>query len=350
MSASLVGTLIDRLYDAGAKHKLEELLRTIKEKQGVQRKAFRISGTPVDLKVAALQAFEQGHLRAERLAELVDAVEETGGQHILLFNLTDEGRRAFAEARLSANLPSVPKQPTEALYSELPASKRTFYLKRGQLQVVKQVYCATFWELDKEESSQTDDRRVEVFKRVRKRAINSVVVDLATGTAEIRVDRIRGQADEKLAMKALQEFGESLGDRVDMQAHLIPLPIWDGFGQIVAATAETYMNTDEAHDPSVIHRISNWRARERGTDVRQHPSWVLGGDAYQRQVLSIYWLLPPPPDQTEIPEEPPPPRRVHTVLSKASFGGRDLGKVYVAAKIEPSELRHVLDRVRHFTP
>jgi hypothetical protein len=330
--------LLLRIERERALGRLSAFLAARKLERGLSRSELRSTGNAAQLRNSVESSLSEGLITLDEVASLVDEIEENGGQHIFLFDLTDAGRRQLTAQRLSNALPSPPASPTAAFYADLPVTRRTMFFERHGRAGAKQLLTAEYWEQSKEESEAEEDRRTIVYLKKRRRACNCALFDPALGTGEIRIDRVRDAMDHSLALQLFSGFLEPLAGTLDFDDHLVPLPIWDAFGAIVDARGETYMSTDEAYDPDVSLRIASHREKAAGADIRSHAGFVAGGPGYARKVLNVYWRLPW--DQAQL---------VHTILSVARIGDVSVGKVYVAAKVTPRELNHVLDRIRHFT-
>jgi hypothetical protein len=287
---------------------------------------------------AARVAVEQHYLPLERLARLVDEIEENGAQHLLLFTLTDAGLVHLTHARLAQSLQGPPTAPTAALYADPPLTSRVFVEDRDATVVVKQITRAEFWEPAPNEGESTPDRRVSVVVRRRVRAVNLMKIRPATREVEIRLARGRRADDSKLAADLLEGFLDGVGAALDHERDLLPVQIWRGFRAIVEAKDETFMAVDEGLDPSVSQRISNRREGTRGGDVREHPSYNLNRQDLRRDRLNVYWDVP-----QDLGGD-----RVHSILSRILVGQHDTGKVYLAARLSAESVDHVVQRVRAF--
>jgi hypothetical protein len=335
MDHALVDALLARLKAARAKEHLARLLADIRHTQQLTNRDLGITGTVEDLEGHARKALENGWLSEKQLSVVVDEVEENGGQHVWLFQLSTAGKKALMAAALKKSLAEPPANPTAALYAELPKLTRTFVQERADSIAVKQIYKADYWEKDDTRSVSGADERVTYYVRKERRAINLMRILPEAGLAEIRIDRVRGQNDESLAVQLLKSFTESIDD-LDLPEHFIPVPIWQGFSAMVADEEKTYMSTDEGEDGSVQLRISNRREGAKGEDVRKHAAYKLGG-AFARRSLNVYWVQA---DKSKI----------HTILSKVAVDGTELAKVYVAAKLSKAELEGVIGTIRTFVP
>jgi hypothetical protein len=335
-----VNTLVQRLFDARAKTKLQQLLKDAKSRGDVPRDAFRTTGDDEQLLHAVQAAVIDGHLSEAELARLVDIVEENGGQHIFLFNVSPAGRAALTPRAFARHFNAVPEEPDEAFYAEYPDDKLTVYEQRDDGIVVKQVFTTSYWEKNRDRSEETANRRIEVYDKVSRRSINMFVFDPATGHVEIRIDKVRG-LDDKLATTMFQEFSRDLLRVVHISEHLVPVRVSDGFEGIIAARDETFMSVDEAFDASASMRFANRREEVRGRDIRDHPAYLraVRRQALARETVRVYWLY-----END--------KRLHSTISMITVedddGDREYGKVYVPAKLTPDELGHVIARVRHF--
>jgi hypothetical protein len=335
--SAIVQRIVQRLVQARAKNKLEDLLEKTKNDKKLPREAFRVSGTAEQVDAAIVTAVNDGHLSIRELADLVDQVEENGAQHIFLFRLNDEGRAAITEDSLRKRFLAYPTDPTEELYAELPAQSRTYFRQDANVSVVKQISKTSYWEVDRDESKETADLIVRVTRRKEKRVIHLARFD-REGNVEIRIDRLMQSTTDTRAVADFEEFADSLNPPLKWQEHLEPVPIWNGFNDIVRATAETFMNIDEAADGSVRQRFSSSRAEMRGTDVRKHKDWKLSTDDYHRTGLNVYWLYGHGESQ----------EKIYTSLAAVTVRDMLLAKVFVSAKVDPGQLNHVITRVRHF--
>jgi len=334
LSTELLDALVSRLREARAKGRLELLLKQIKQEQDVPRRKFRASGTIDQLREAVQIAAEDGSISVNVLASLVDEVEENGGQHIFLFDLNEAGRQQVRSEAFKDSFHALPTQPTPAMYADLPSAKRTYIAEKTNRIVVKQIYRATYWEKDEDRSYSHADERATIMVRRHRRAINLLLLDPVLGRAEVRIDRVRGQMDDGLALTLFSEFQEDLKDNFDFAFLTTPVPIWRGFTRIVSDRDNTYMSIDGARDASVNVNISNRRENDRGTDVRDHPAYTYTTGDYVRDTLNVYWLQ-------EGKE------KIHTILSRVPDA--TIGKVYVAAKIDAEQLAYVLERIRQST-
>jgi hypothetical protein len=338
MDEPLLTALLARVKDTGAKSALQTMLADIKATQNLGRQELRTSGTLEELGAAVRIAIDRNWLTEERLASLVDEAEENGGQHIFMFRVTDAGVAAVRAATLRASFPNAPMRPTPALYAELPQATRTFFQERQTALVVKQIYRADYWEKDETKSYSNANERGSITVRHERRAVNLFAFKPEERLAEFRIDRVHAQ-DETFAVENFQAFAADLEPTVDWQTHLEPIPIWEGFSQIVADRDRTYMSTDEGEDATVGIRIKNRRLGALGVDVRDQPKYPEG--VLARRTLNVYWVQE---DGS----------RIHTILSKVRIGelqnGVDVAKVYIAAKLDQNTLEGLLATIRSFVP
>jgi hypothetical protein len=330
--------LLDRLFDAQGKSRLQRLLRTVKEKKNLARDELRTTGTIEELAQIVTGAVNKGHLTLDQIAETVDVCEENGAQHVFVFNLTDQGKQDLKPETLKQAFPVMPSVEEQA---QLLAGPRTFTVARGNRVAVKHIRLQDFWETDRDRSRYGSDE--EVIYRVKRsiRGTHMFVVDPASGHVELRLDRVRPLDDRKLAQRMLDEVKSALAPHVDFDKHLEVVPIWNGFGKIVEkAKDETFLTVDEGYDNSVTHRISSRRAGTYGKDVRDNKNYILNG-LYVRDALGLRWHTPAGLGNDEVGE-------VHTFMSRFNVGDCDYAKVYLGARVTPEELQHVLDRIRFF--
>src|SRR5258708_6992277 len=131
-------SLVKRLLDLSAKAKVERFLAGAKVAAAAKRNAFRTKGTREEIRHATAQAVTTGATTVEDLARLVDEVEENGAQHIFLFDRTPHGKRRATRSKLLDAFPAAPQRPTESLYADLPAARRTLVRDDGGTVVVKE--------------------------------------------------------------------------------------------------------------------------------------------------------------------------------------------------------------------
>ncbi len=330
----LLPALIRRISAARGKQKLEALLRETRDRLHLGR-AIRVTGNLPELENSVQGAIIDGHISEQQVRDLVDEVEETGGQHIFLHTLTDSGRRRLTENRLSQAFNAPPQHVTAHYYGDEPV-RQTYFLTRHDKLVVKQLYTAEYWERNEEESQRGATRRVFVEELQRRRAVNLLVVDPARGEAETRIDRVTGTINNNMVLEELERFEHTLSAAVDVVADLGPVRL--DFLALVQHRDGTFMAVDRAQDPSVAQLISSRRHGMDGTDVRDHPKWMSGNE-YVRDSMAIHWILD---DE----------RSVYTLISAVEFDvdGETVEhtKVYVSAKVTPEELQYVLGRIRQF--
>ena len=337
---ALFELFVRRVYETRGKSHLEGLLRAIKEEQNVPLKAFRVTGTSDKLLETVKVAADGGWLTERRLARLVDELEENGRQHIFLFELTPAGRAHLTEARLGHQFQTLPTGPTPGLYADLPAAKRTHFGARPDGLVVKQVFRAEYWEFDREGSQvqSTPDQRVSISRRHTRRAINLLIVHPETNALEIRIDRVRSQKDDSMALELLTEFLADLAPALDVQTHIRPIDMARALRTMATNREEIYLNADDALDPSAQISLSNRRTRDRGPDIRDHEKYTLAGVDCVRTGLSPYWIINGNYHEKLFTSV--------SIVQVAPLGA--CGKVYVSATLRRNVLRHVVDRIRHF--
>ncbi len=335
----LVPQLVDRISKARGKRKLVDLLRSVKEAHDLR---IRTTGTLEDLEAALTGVVLDEHLSLDSLRAVVDEVEENGAQHIFLFKLTDAGREALTPRRLANAFPAPPANLTQGFYGETPRRHTVFIGDRPGQVIVKEVHTGSYWELDEDESEDGPTRRVRVTVLRQRRAVNMLRIFPATGDAEIRIDRLKGSNDTKIALEGLDDFTTRLAAVLDMQGHLTPVDVRPSFPTMVAAEGETFMLTDHASDASARQIISSRReGPTRATDIRKHPNYQLKGNGYVRDALHIYWKVAGADD-----------RLVFSIISAVQPDDTDddteYAKVYVSAKVEPGDLDYVIARIRQF--
>ena len=335
-NGDLLPSLVRRIAAARGKHKLEGLLRETRDRLGLGR-AIRVTGNLAQLGNSVQGAIVDGHISVQTIRDLVDEVEETGGQHIFLYRLTPSGRGNLTVERLAGAFDAPPQGVTSHYYGDEPQRQTNFLVRDGKL-FVKQVYTAEYWETNEDESERGATRRVTVQELRRRRAVNLLFVDPLAGEAEIRIDRVHGN-DHGLALTELERFEQTLASVSDVTEDLQPIAIRANFRALVQDRVNTYMAVDRAQDQSVAQTISSRRQGTNGTDVRDHPRYGMDGEDYIRDSASIYWQL----DAEQ---------RVYTFVSAVDVEVDDEvvehTKVYVSAKVTPEELAHVLGRIRQF--
>lgn len=331
--------LLQRIFAAQGTSRLAKLLRSAKG-EDVPRGAFRTTGTREQLEEAANSALLSGYISTDDLAQIVDEVEENGAQHVFLFNLTDAGKKALTRAAIEKSVPVVP--PSAALYGEAPQRRSLFIDRGGEGFGVKQVFTSDYWELDRARSKDTDEERVSWYVKKHRRAVNVMLVRPDENELEVRIDRVRSSQDDRLATRNYQLFEASLVGLFDRVKHAEPLRFTPSqLAKIASAKKETYMTVDEAEDGDFSQRISNTRERAKGLDVREYEHYALDGKGLKRTSLNIYW---------RVNDE-----KIHSILSNVPLLMTDdptadeLGaKVYLPATLQPQDMRHVIDRIRHF--
>ena len=147
-----------------------------------------------------------GLLPLTRLATLVDELEENGGQHLFLFDLTTDGLAALRPATLQQAFPPMPPGPTPAMYADPPDHPQIYFVQRPDALVVKQIHTATFWEKDEERSYSDATERALIVVRRQRRAINLFRVLPDQRRAEIRIDRITHSLGDKDIGEHLRGF------------------------------------------------------------------------------------------------------------------------------------------------
>lgn len=345
--SELADLLLKRLREASSNRALQDLLRTVKEEQQLTSKQLRITGRKDELLQNIRYGIDRNILSLARLASLVDRLEENGGQHIFLFDLTAEGFADLHSQAFRQTFPAMPTEPTAVMYSHTPAQPQTYFSERADGLVVKKIHTVTFWEKDEDKSYSDENVRATVYVRQSKRAISLFKVNRKQRIAEIRISKTTSAMDDKSAGEHLQDFTQTLSPVLYIDQHLRPTSIWDGFRAIVRERDGTFMATDDTHDPSVRITISNRRAGWHGRDVRDHPTYTFDDANYVRKRLNIYWdterllLAHNGPGQGN-------PERVHTILSKFELDGRAYAKVYVAAIVSPEVLSGVTKYIRQF--
>ena len=317
MNDELLDLLLTRLRAARDKRAIQALLRAITKERGLRRGDLRITGTKEELLHHIREGIDRGLLPVTRLATLVDELEENGGQHLFLFDLTPDGLAALRPATLQQAFPPMPPNPAPAMYADAPDHPQIYFVQKPDALVVKQIHTATFWEKDEERSYSDATERATIVVRRQRRAVNLFRILPDQERAEIRIDRITHSLGDKDIGEHLRAFLTALDPILNIDTHLRSTPIWDGFRAIVNHRPGTYMSTDGAEDPSVKVSISNRRAGNTGQDVRDHSSYDYASAHYVRHRVNIYWhtdrlVATPDPQQGD-------PERVHTILSPVCF-------------------------------
>ena len=342
----LLDLLLARLSEAPDKRAIQGLLRAVNDQNQLPRGDLRITGKKDELLQNIRDAAKRELLPIKSLATFVDRLEENGGQHLFLFDLTQRGREELNPTAFQQAFSRAPGLPTAAMYAKIPDESRIHFLQRGDVLVAKQIHTATFWEKDEERSYSRASARATVVVRRQRRALNMLRVLPERQQAEIRIDRINYQIGDEEIRTHLQAFLKALESLLYINRHLSPTPIWNGFRKIVKQRDGTYMSTDGAANPTVSIQISNRRSGTHGTDVRDHQSYQFAADTFVRNRLNIYW------DTESLVGNRNPergdPERVHTILSRFNYDDCDYGKVYIAATISPEVLSSVTERIRVF--
>jgi len=353
---SLALLLAQRLLDLYGKERLSAILAEIKAQPGVERRAFRVTGTNEELKAEVPKALHAADDLPERLAAAIDLIEENGTQHIFLFKFKTSGRGSLTASHFEA-LPELPSVPPPSLYAGIPTSAKMYRREVASCLRVKHVRRATYEELESE--TRSEGRRIVSYQTIQTRAVNVMRLDFNSGEAEIRIDRARNRQDDELALNLFRTFAADLSSAtgVDVMESFESIPVWTPpvFGRILDARSETHMSTDTFRDPSVSMKMSSLREEDKGKDIRDHPSWLR--DAV-RKAIRIYWNVPA--DEGDDVESDGKPR-LYTVISSIDVptrvdnedggpnSGHRLGKVYVPARTSPKKLEHAITRIRHFT-
>ncbi|PYR26541.1 MAG: hypothetical protein DMF98_08635, partial [Acidobacteria bacterium] len=267
------------------------------------------------------------------------------GQHIFLFMLNEDGKKALLPKVFEKHFTEAPAKPHESFYAQYPAAKRTIYeLRDDRFITVKQIYTTHYWERNEEKSQETETQRTVIYDRIRRRSINLFRLDMKSSEVEVRVDHVHSK-DEKLARQMLDDFRKDLLKVVDFDEHLVPVPVVAAFPGIIAVRDETFMSVDEAFDMSASMRFANRREETKGKDIRDHPSHTkaIVEKSVARQTVRVYWLIGKGDHQ----------RKVHSIISTVEIDGKngdsiDYAKAYIPAKVDPADLGHVIARIRYF--
>ena len=346
MSDNLLDLLLDRLRATSGNRAIQSFLREVKDERSLKRGELLVSGTKEQLLQHICDAVNHEHIAVRRLATLVAHLEENGGQHIFLFDLTPEGVEALNAESLRLAFPPM-ADLTPDMYSAKPAQPRIYFQQRSDALVVKQIRTSTFWKKDEERSFDRPTERAVVTVLRESRAVNLFRVCPRDQHAEIRIDRLSGYVRDKDMEEHFLTFLRDLSPVLNPTLHVTPTRIWQGFSDIIRSRDDTFMNTDFAQSDSVNVNISNRRAGLRGQDVRAHVPYDLSSSGYARDTLKIHWLV----DKllTNWDEEDDP-LTVHTILSRFGCNGDEYGKVYIGATISPEVLTSVTKRIRSFVP
>ena len=139
MNGSLLDSLLARLDAARDKRAIQGLLRSVKTEQGLSPDQLRISGSKADLLHQIRVGVNGGFILIDRLLTLVDRLEENGGQHLFLFDLTPEGAAALRPSAFQSAFASIPSTPTPAMYADMPSQAELYFQQRPDALVVKQI-------------------------------------------------------------------------------------------------------------------------------------------------------------------------------------------------------------------
>lgn len=329
----LATLLLHRIDTAKGNGRLATLLAEIKVRSGA---SIRTTGTHAVLADSFLGALGKQLTSIEELAGLVESTEETGFQHIILFRRTDSAP-AIDEATILEAFTAPPSTPTEAYFRAIPTQNRFYAYKRNDRIFIKQIRSVTFFKNEPTANRSDGDLSFVARRKVQARSVNLFAVDPSTGEAEIRIDRVHsGHDSQVLAETQFKQFVSAINDSTGILDHYEPLSIQDHFNKIVNEIDGTFMTHDFATDATT--KLMMMRRRDSpNSDIRQDTRHVMTGPQYARKRVPIYWELPADLGGG----------RVHTLLSREKWHGEDeVGKIYVAARVQPAELDHVIARLR----
>jgi hypothetical protein len=336
----LVDKLIERFFEIDAKYRVEEFLKKIQEGNHLTSRELRTTDSVEDLKVALREAVNAGHLTVSDLADKVDELEESGNQHIFLFELTEDGANQLTDARTRRY--KIPETaPVESAYELHPTDRLTWHHDRDGRLILKQVFTASFWQANSEESTRTEEREVLVYDRVKRRAVNFLVVHTARKRAEIRIARVEGfQDSDPKALVRFQDFLKRLAPFLDMERHLVATPIWKAFRAIASNREEVRFAWERATDPSATLTYSDRLLGRTGVDIRDHPDYRLSDAKWARKEVRPRWKRGSGPHAQEIA----------TRLTEVELDEDvRVGKVEIAKVLDRDSLKYVIGRIRHFT-
>ena len=245
MSDNLLDLLLDRLRATSGNHAIQSFLREVKDERSLKRGELLVSGTKEQLLQHIRDAVNHEHIAVRRLATLVAHLEENGGQHIFLFDLTPEGVEALNAESLRLAFPPM-ADLTPDMYSAKPAQPRIYFQHRSDALVVKQIRTSTFWKKDEERSFDRPTERAVVTVLRESRAVNLFRVCPRDQHAEIRIDRLSGYVRDKDMEEHFLTFLRDLLPVLNPTLHVTPTRIWQGFSDIIRSRDDTFMNTDFA--------------------------------------------------------------------------------------------------------
>ena len=160
MNGTLLDLLLSRLEAARDKRAIQGLLRAVNEEHGLPRGELRITGRKDDLLHHIRDGVDRGLISVNRLSALVDRLEENGGQHLFLFDLTPEGVAALQAPTFRSAFASMPSSPAPSMYADIPHPPKIYFAQRDDALVIKQIHAATFWEKDEKQVIRERQRAV----------------------------------------------------------------------------------------------------------------------------------------------------------------------------------------------
>ena len=334
----IIDLLLQRIVDARSVTRLTAKLQHIKAAKGLKRNELRTTGTTDQICDSARAAVERGLIEISDVAEVVDELEENGGQHIFLFRCTTGADASNLEAKVAEAFHAKPADPTPAYYSEFPTTNRIYYEPLGHVGRAKQIGKTDFWVRDEDESHEDENVQVTVHRREEARIVNLLIVDPTENLVQVRIGQASYRAPAKQWEKDYKDFLERLDPTVDF-GPLIPIPVWRGFRNQVLNRDETYMKVDEAHDMSSSQSIA--LLRHIGQDIREYPDYNLDDTKFSRDFLNIYWLLN---------DEKGNEIGVYTNQKKVEVGGHEVCKIWISRHLSKHVLDNVLARILNSIP
>jgi hypothetical protein len=334
----LVDSLIERLFAAHSNAGVQDFLRALRTPN--HGRSFRTTGNEEQLRDAIRDAIAADALTVAQLADHVDSIEENGDQHVFPFEITDIGIHELTSQRAKAlKLSSTTR--VESAYEAFPQDRLTWHVdSKGRL-ILKQVYTASYWRKNDSESKTTAEKDILVRDRIRKRALNMLVVEAGKKRAEIRIARVEGHLDsEPKAVDRFVEFADRVTPFLDLDSHLDPTPIWNAFHAIARNREEVLMGWDRASEPSATLTYST-RVLGSKIDIRDHDDYRLEGGKWARKELRVRWKRGADGD--------PDAEQIFTRLSEVTVRDRPTGKIEFTKHVEPDALSYVIGRIRHFT-
>ena len=270
-----------------------QLLERVREANDLQRGDLSVAKnqTYETLVANLIKAINQGWMDKSELVTLLDESEISGRQHIVIYRLPTQGKKAILDAIVNPQGLSTAEPSIDDFCNVPNASTARIIRSTDRQAIVKIVRKRHYWMREVTESSATDEwihRWVE-----EERSAIVLHCDLGAGLLQIRVPpREKGQSEtaESVYLLLNEALDEHYPTRNSWFDRLRTFPITDAFASILSNRTDFVLRYDSPESETVKSLMSRKGSIKELEDLRDDPMWNYES-GFARPSIRGAWLI-----------------------------------------------------------